>query len=168
MDFRHRASSAGRDQLPAGPPPAPLQRPGTWRHHDPGQPRTRGYYRAPPRPHSLKCPELFVPNSFCCIILSMPPKPLREQPLTPKVTQKCHRKTPRTTKNTLQEGDREKYAKIHKTLSQQTLEICDLKMERIAKSLFPIFTHSPNESPKNTPKVKQKSLKYHHGDGFEK
>ena len=32
-------------------------------------------------------------------------------------------------------------------------------MEGIAKSLFPRFTQNPSESPKNTPQIKQKSMK---------
>ena len=78
-------------------PPAPFQEPETKRHHLPGQPLTRGYYKAP-APH-LPSNSQNSSHSVFCIEFLLPPKSIQEILLVPKVSQTRHRKTKKTSHN---------------------------------------------------------------------
>ena len=159
MDIRHRASSAGRDQLPAGPP-LPLgndqgprgrmtqdgHRPEVIIGHPPPFPKISGDSRGFP-------PNLFLHHFFAASKTT--PRPSFGTKNEPKVA-------PKNTENDKKHAPGRSPRKV----SQNTQNIeptgpwnLRFHMECIAKSLFPRFTQNPSESPKNTPKIKQKSMK---------
>ena len=141
--IRHRASSAGRAQLPAGPP-CPL--PGTRgkRHNDPGQPQARGYYRAP-HPFSRILWMCCCKPLFCIIF-----RCLQINPRTPFGTKSAHTLTPQKGNND------EKHAP-----GRRDIKVCQNKQKRHPQTLESMLLHrmyfenhcwnNPDKSPKNTP-----------------
>ena len=53
-------------------------------------------------------------------------------------------------------------------LKPRTLQIYDFTWKVLQKPLYPPFAHNRNKCLKNTPKIDQKSLKYHSGNGTKK
>ena len=93
-------------------PPAPLQRPGTKRLHDPGQPQTKNYYRA-------SAPFAKFPRTpllpFFCEYFSMPPKFNQRTPFGIKSEPKA---MPENTKNSKKNARGMRPIKVCQTCQQ--------------------------------------------------
>ena len=146
--IRHRASSAGRDQLPASSPQAPTQ-----------ATRTQGLrvYRAPPP--FLNMPQIDAKPFFLSNFRShqnQSQNPFR------------HRKWAKS--------DLDKHRKLEKMRSRKGSEKSAPKwLTNWAPGPFKsmilhrrCYAHHRNKCLKSTPKIDQKSLKYHSGNGTKK
>ena len=112
---------------------------------------------------SWNCFKELFPAKF-----SLPPKLVPDHLEAPTVSQKWLRKTQKTRENALQEGVREKCAKIANKLSPRAVQIYDFTLEVLQKQLYPPFAHHRNKCWKKHTKIDQKSMKYRSGDGTKK